>query len=333
MPFVKKQKTNAYYSRYQVKFRRRRAGVTDYYQRKRLVKQAKNKYNAAKYRLVARITNKQVIAQVVYSTIAGDHILASAYSLELERFGCKAGFKNYAAAYATGLLCGRRALKKVGLFEQYTGVGDDEEDEVTGEIMSVSFGKRTFYVDELDEDRRPLRVNLDVGLARTSLGAKIFGVLKGASDAGLDIPHNHKKFPGYDPDEKEYDASVHKELIFAENIAEYMRILEQEDEESGTKTLEERFGSYVKAGVGADDLEEMWLAVHKAIREDPSYKHAESKKEREKNATHDKKYQHPRRKTKEERDASIQAKLDKIAAMEESEDEDEDDEEEEEDDE
>jgi len=321
MPFVKKQKTNAYYSRYQVKFRRRRAGLTDYYQRKRLVKNAKNKYNAAKYRLVARITGKQVIAQVVYSTIAGDHVLASAYSKELERFGAKAGYKNYAAAYATGLLAGRRALKKVGLFEQYTGVGDDEEDEVTGEIMSVSFGKRTFYVDELDEDRRPLRVNLDVGLARTSLGAKVFGVLKGASDAGLDIPHNPKKFPGYDPDEKEYDASVHKELIFAENIAEYMRILEQEDEESGTKTLEERFGSYVKAEVTADDLEEMWTNVHKAIRADPSYKHAETKKERNKSATHDKSRKHPARKTKEERDASVAAKLEKIAAMEEESDE------------
>merc|ERR1712157_267825 len=30
----------------------------------------------------------------------------------------------------------------------------------------------------------------DTGLARTSTGARIFGVLKGAADAGLDIPHS-----------------------------------------------------------------------------------------------------------------------------------------------
>jgi len=286
--------------------------------------QAKNKYATPKYRLVVRITSSQVICQVVYSTITGDHVLASAYSKELTRFGLKAGFKNYPAAYCTGLLVGRRALKKVGLFEQYTGVGDDEEDEVTGEIMSVTFGKRTYYVDELDDDRRPLRVNLDVGLARTSLGAKIFGALKGASDAGLDIPHNHKKFPGYDPEEKQYDPNDHKELIFGENIAEYMRFLEQEDEESGTKTLQEKFRSYLDAGVGADDLEGMYLAVHKAIRADPSPKHAQSKKERNKTATHDKSRKYPRRKTKEERNADVQKKLEKIAELEGDEEEEED---------
>lgn len=43
MPFQKQQKNSAYYSRYQVKPRRRREGKTDYYARKRLVSQAKNK--------------------------------------------------------------------------------------------------------------------------------------------------------------------------------------------------------------------------------------------------------------------------------------------------
>lgn len=268
---------------------------------------------------MVRFTCSQVIVQIAYATIAGDKILASAYSSELKdaRYGLKAGFKNYPAAYCTGLLCARRALKKVGLFEAYTGVGDDEEDEVTGEIVSVGFGKRTFYVDELDEDKRPLRVNLDVGLARTSLGAKVFGALKGASDGGLDIPHNPKKFPGYDVDEKTYDASTHREVIFGEPIAEYMRFLEQEDEESGTNTLEESFRTYLAAGVKADDMEQMYLDVHKAIRADPSPKFTESKKERNKTATHDKSRKHPARKTKEERDADIAKKLALIAACEE----------------
>ena len=43
MPFVKTVKSSAYFSRYQVKPRRRREGRTDYYARKRLVAQAKNK--------------------------------------------------------------------------------------------------------------------------------------------------------------------------------------------------------------------------------------------------------------------------------------------------
>ena len=71
---VKLVKNNAYFKRYQVKFRRRREGKTDYYARKRLVTQAKNKYNTPKYRVVARVTNKDVIAQLVYSTITGDKV-------------------------------------------------------------------------------------------------------------------------------------------------------------------------------------------------------------------------------------------------------------------
>ena len=69
MPFVKLQKNSAYFSRFQVKARRRREGKTDYYARKRLVAQAKNKYNSPKYRLVVRFTNKQVIVQIVYAKL------------------------------------------------------------------------------------------------------------------------------------------------------------------------------------------------------------------------------------------------------------------------
>ena len=69
MPFVKLQKNSAYFSRFQVKARRRREGKTDYYARKRLVAQAKNKYNSPKYRLVVRFTNKQIIVQIVYAKL------------------------------------------------------------------------------------------------------------------------------------------------------------------------------------------------------------------------------------------------------------------------
>ncbi len=38
----------------------------------------------------------------------------------------------------------------------------------------------------------------------------MFAALKGALDGGLDIPHNEKRFVGYDPDAKEFDAEVGK---------------------------------------------------------------------------------------------------------------------------
>ena len=39
-------------------------GKTDYYARKRLVTQDKNKYNTPKYRFVVRFTNKDITCQV-----------------------------------------------------------------------------------------------------------------------------------------------------------------------------------------------------------------------------------------------------------------------------
>ncbi|KAJ0611527.1 putative ribosomal protein L5 eukaryotic/L18 archaeal [Helianthus annuus] len=47
--FVKAQKSRSYYKRFQVKFKRRREGKTDYRARVRLINQDKNKYNTPKY--------------------------------------------------------------------------------------------------------------------------------------------------------------------------------------------------------------------------------------------------------------------------------------------
>merc|ERR1711917_179052 len=109
--FVAVQKNKAYFKRYQVKFRRRREGKTDYFARKRLCVQDKNKYNTPKYRLVVRITNKDIIAQIAYARLQGDVVICAAYSHELPRYGVSCGLTNYAAAYATGLLIGRRILQ------------------------------------------------------------------------------------------------------------------------------------------------------------------------------------------------------------------------------
>ncbi|KAJ7180116.1 hypothetical protein C8R43DRAFT_1056112 [Mycena crocata] len=263
MPFVKKLKSDAYYSRFQVKYRRRREGKTDYYARKRLVTQAKNKYNAPKYRLVVRFTNKDIIVQVVYARLQGDFVLVAAHSRELPRYGIKHGLTNWAAAYATGLLCARRALTKLGLADKYEGVTEADGTLTMTEVL-----------DEEDAPR-PFKAFLDVGLRRTSTGSRVFGAMKGASDGGIFIPHSDKRFPGYDPESKELDAEVLKKYIFGGHVAEYMESLEEEDDERFKK----QFATYLADGVGSEDIEDIYIGAHAAIREDPAFKPTDKSKD------------------------------------------------------
>jgi large subunit ribosomal protein L5e len=271
MPFVKVVKNKAYFKRYQVKFRRRREGKTDYRARKRLICQDKNKYNSPKYRLVVRFTNKHVIAQIAYATIEGDKIMAAANSAELPRYGLSVGLKNYAAAYCTGLLVARRLLHKLGLegggegsiADTYKG---QEGDDITGEVVSTEMNGRTYFVSEVDDEKRPFRALLDVGITATTTGARVFGCLKGATDGGLDVPHSEKRFPGYDREAKKYEAGVHKDRIFGEHVAEYMRYLMEED----SQKYASQFAKYVAADLDADGIEELYSSVHAAIRADPA---------------------------------------------------------------
>ncbi|KAJ4839193.1 60S ribosomal protein L5, partial [Turnera subulata] len=221
MAFVKAQKTKAYFKRFQVKYKRRRAGKTDYRARIRLINQDKNKYNTPKYRFVVRFvsfgfvnfpsvaTNKDIVAQIISASITGDMVLASAYAHELPRYGLETGLTNYAAAYCTGLLLARRVLKKLEMDDEYEG-----NVEATGEDYSV----------EPAETRRPFRALLDVGLIRTTTGNRVFGALKGALDGGLDIPHSDKRFAGFSKDGKQLDADVHRKYIFGLHVAAYMRV-------------------------------------------------------------------------------------------------------------
>jgi len=264
MPFVKLVKNKAYFKRFQTKFRRRREGKTDYYARKRLVNQDKNKYNTPKHRLVVRITNRDVIAQVVYSKIDGDIVRCSAYAHELPGFGLKVGLTNYAACYAVGLLLARRMLKSLKLDEAYKGV-----EEVTAEMYDVEAN---------DEGPRPFRCYLDIGLARASTGARIFGVLKGAVDGGLYVPHSEKRFPGYDADGKEYDAEFHQSMIFGTHVSDYMEHLQEQDEDR----YKEQFSTYIANEVEADDVKEMIEGCHAAIRANPDRKPKTAKPESKK---------------------------------------------------
>merc|ERR1711922_45705 len=131
-----------------------------------------------------------------------------------------------------------------------------------------------FYSVEDNEDGPgAFRCCLDVGLARTSTGAKVFAAMKGAADGGLDIPHSVKRFPGYDNEEKQLDAEVHRKHIFGVHVADYMRSLQEEDEDA----FKRQFSRYIKHGVTADSVEEMYKKAHAAIRADPAHKPAAKK--------------------------------------------------------
>merc|ERR1711939_175715 len=256
MGFIKVVKNKAYFKRFQVKYKRRREGKTDYYARKRLVSQAKNKFATPKYRFVVRFTNKDIICQVVSSKIKGDICHCAAYAHELPRYGLSVGLTNYSAAYCVGLLCARRLLTKYGLADRFGGT-----EEVTAEFESCEIEA------EDGEQPRAFHALLDVGLKRTTLGSKIFSAMKGAFDGGLEIPHNEKKFYGYDPDEGEYDAEANRERILGGHVSAYMASMQEEEPEE----YEKKFKKYIDAGVDADGMEDMYLAVHKKIRESPEH--------------------------------------------------------------
>ncbi|KAE8355027.1 60S ribosomal protein L5 [Aspergillus coremiiformis] len=299
-PFHKLVKNSAYYSRYQTKYRRRREGKTDYYARKRLITQAKNKYNAPKYRLVVRFTNRDIITQIVYSEISGDKVFASAYSHELKRYGITNGLTNWAAAYATGLLLARRTLKKLGIDEQFPGV-----EEADGEYTL------TEAADSDDGTRRPFKAFLDVGLARTSTGARVFGAMKGASDGGIFIPHSESRFPGFDIESEELDAETLRNYIFGGHVAEYMEGLADDDEER----YRGQFHKYLENEVEAGDIEDLYTEAHKAIREDPFKKDEDegSKKTKEEWKAESKKFQ-KKRLSYDERKARVEQKIRELAA-------------------
>lgn len=128
---------------YRVQYRRRRERKTDYTARRILA-------ISDVPRFVVRVSNQNIIVQLVKSHIIGDEILTQTSSKELSaKYGWLASGKNIPAAYLLGLIAGNKSLK--------AGIE---------------------------------KANLDLGLKRATKGSKIFAVVKGANDAGLSIPND-----------------------------------------------------------------------------------------------------------------------------------------------
>ena len=273
MAFVKVLKNKAYSKRYQTKFRRRRQGKTDYYARKRLVVNDKDKYDTKKYRMVVRLTNRRVLCSIVYSTLKGDMTIMGAESNELKKFGVPCGLANYAAAYATGLLLARRLLKDKSIDTNFVGKAEPD-------------GKM-YNIDNEDNERRPFKAYLDVGLARTTTGNRVFGAMKGACDGGLNVPHNEQRFPGFRwekpevnvnrkkggnaPEEKEkpkpvFTAEEHLEHIMGVHVQEYYDLLKKDN----PAAFKKQFSRWEKC-LGGKSFEGIYKAAHSAIRKSPAH--------------------------------------------------------------
>ncbi len=149
-----------------MKPRRRRAGLTDYRKRLKLVKSGLE-------RLVVRRTNRRIIAMLVKSKAGGDETLVSATSDVLSKFGWKASFKSIPAAYLTGFLLGKKALEK--------GVE---------------------------------KAIVDFGVHSSVKGSRLYAVVKGVLDAGVEVPVDEEML-------------VPEERLYGEHISNYFRQVSQ----------------------------------------------------------------------------------------------------------
>ncbi|KAI5149638.1 large subunit ribosomal protein L5e [Enteropsectra breve] len=242
--------TRSYQRNFQVKRRRRREGKTDYKHRTNMIRQDCNKYGVVKSRLVVRITNSRVICAITKAYIDGDRIVAYADSTELKNYGVDFGLTNYFAAYATGLLVGRRALAENGLDKIYAPQTDVGEYNVR---------------EDVEDERRAYKVYLDIGLARSSTGANVFAAMKGASDAGLCIPHSESRFYGYS-EENGLNPELLRDRIFCKPNVEYMMNLRENDEEKYKK----QFSGYIAKGINPEDVHGKYEACLKNIIENPA---------------------------------------------------------------
>lgn len=142
------------------------------------------------------------------------------------------------------------------------------------------------YEKGINEDRRPFRALLDVGLVRTTTGNRVFGALKGAVDGGIHVPHNTKRFPGYHIEKKEattgkrgkvvaekgkasgaYNAKEHRDHIFGAHVQTYIDLLKKGDKARYQKQFSKWDAAITKAKVAT--LEALYKKAHAEIRKSP----------------------------------------------------------------
>ena len=182
---------------YNVSFRRRLEGKTNYQKRLALMKSGKAK-------LVVRKSNARITLELMEMQRQGDKVIVSADTRELKKYGWNAGHHNISAAYLAGYLCGSKAVKQ-----------------------------------------NVKEAVLDMGLATPVKGSRIYAALKGAIDAGLNIPASEEAFPS-------------QERISGKHVAEYAGKLGEE----GTR---KRFNAYLQRGVNPADIMDLFEKTKASI--------------------------------------------------------------------
>jgi large subunit ribosomal protein L18 len=159
-------------------------------------------------RFVVRVSNKGILAQIVKAEIIGDKVLTQATSNELI---AKYGWQASGKSIPAGYLLGLIAGHK-----------------------AVVEGFKTAY--------------LDLGLKRATKGSKVFAVVKGAIDAGLNIPCNSDIIPA-------------PERINGGHIVKFSQVVDPE-------VYEKNFSVYLRKGLRPESLPEHFEETKKRIQED-----------------------------------------------------------------
>ena len=161
-------------------------------------------------RLVVRFSLKNGIAQVVEAGVEGDRVVASASSKELQR--------------------------RFG----WLGSGKNTP---AAYLLGLLIGLKAL-------EKGVKKAVLDIGLRRATKGARWFAALKGAVDAGLEVPHGEGILPTED-------------RIRGEHIAEYARMLLEEDPDK----YKMRFSKYLERGLRPEELPKHFEEVKARIME------------------------------------------------------------------
>src|SRR5208283_1894755 len=159
-----------------------------------------------KPRLVTRASLKNVTVQIMMAKPHGDEVLASANSRELINY--------YGWKAPTGNI---PAAYITGLLCGLKAKAEGIEQAI-----------------------------LDIGLVSPTKGSKIFAVLSGVLDAGVDVPHSEEK--------------IVKERMKGEHIAKYAKTLG-----SGSEEYTAKFSKYTAQGVAPEKIPEQFAKVKAQI--------------------------------------------------------------------
>lgn len=164
---------------------------------------------SGKDRLVVRFSKSSVTAQIVGYKPEGDAVSCGVNSKGLEKFGWKFGLKSIPAAYLTGLLLAKMAKEK----------------NFNSELI------------------------LDTGFLTLQKQGRLFAVLRGVMDGGLNVRHGDESIL---PDE---------ETVSGAKIANYAKQLQEGAKEIYAK----QFSKCVTSGIDPSKMPEEFVKVKKQL--------------------------------------------------------------------